>query len=421
MEMTYTAYYIIIISALIFLNILCPFLKIYWYFAFSIKQIKENHQYWRFITNYLIKARREVNLGTFFDLVSLYIRLYNLEIKAIAKKKYSKFIMIIIIESILNTIGVIFLSFKFNIKESRSLIKELSYSLLAISSYRYPNEKIIINYIPLKKKWSPIAIIISDIYFNKDISLETLKSPLVGFVNGFIFCLLAIKLKIKFIPPFLKKLLNEPSDEERKIRKEQIKQLKKEILKFEKMRKKLKKEMAKKELEEENNNENGNENENINNQQNDHLGNIPNINNNNNDNNNFRMEDYIGTNDNYHYNFKDVEEEDNYEEREKNEDNMIDNEFYRNNEEIEYKNKNEDEKEIVKNEKSEENEINEINREENKEEKIIENDEFPQNKEKNDDEKKEIEDAKENEKNQNKEENEGLNEENENNIHFKNE
>ena len=88
-EMTFTFYYLIILAILILLNLICPFLKIYWYFAFSIKQIKENHQYWRLFTNYLIKPTKKVNIGTLISLVSIYTHLHNLEIRAQQKDRYS--------------------------------------------------------------------------------------------------------------------------------------------------------------------------------------------------------------------------------------------------------------------------------------------------------------------------------------------
>ena len=244
-EMTFTLYYIIILSVSILLNLILPFLKIYWYFAFSIKQIKENHQYWRFFTNYLIKPTRAVNLGTFMTIISIYIDLHNLEQKVKPKNKYSKFIMIILIQCTLNTLLTYFFYYKFNLQESRSLLGELSYSFSAISSYKNPNGKTFISYIPIKNRFAPIALLILRIYNYKDISLEIMKAPLIGFFSGFLFCILTKKFKIKYIPPFLKKLLNEPTEEERRQRKEFNLKLKNDLLKFRKKVKKIKKDKSK--------------------------------------------------------------------------------------------------------------------------------------------------------------------------------
>ena len=183
-EKSFTVYYIATLSVLIILNLICPFLKIYWYFAFSIKQIKENYQYWRFITNYLIKPSRNVNFGTFMTIVSIYIDLHNLEVKAKAKNKYSKFIMIILIQCILNILLTYFFYYQFNLKESRSLLNELSFSFRAISSYKRPNDKTFISYVPIRNKFAPLALLLVRIFVNKDISLYILKSPLIGFFSG---------------------------------------------------------------------------------------------------------------------------------------------------------------------------------------------------------------------------------------------
>jgi hypothetical protein len=252
-EMSLTAYYIIILSISILLNIICPFLNIYWYFAFSIKQIKENHQYWRLFTNYLVKPSRHVNFGTFMDLVAIYMSLNNIEVTAKYKRKYSQAIMTILIMFILNLLSTLFLYYKYDIKESRSLIHELYYSLLAISSYKYPNEKLFLNFVPIKKKFAPIGIILMRICINKDISMDILKAPLIGFFTGFLFCIITKKLKVKYVPQFLKTLLREPSDEERKIQKQNMI----ELLKLQKKMKKIQKLMKKREereLEDDNNN-----------------------------------------------------------------------------------------------------------------------------------------------------------------------
>ena len=48
----FTGYYITMLVISIILDAICPFLHIYWYFAFSFKQIFENFQIWRIFTNY---------------------------------------------------------------------------------------------------------------------------------------------------------------------------------------------------------------------------------------------------------------------------------------------------------------------------------------------------------------------------------
>ena len=186
-------------------------------------------------------------------IISIYIDLHNLEQKVKPKNKYSKFIMIILIQCTLNTLLTYFFYYKFNLQESRSLLGELSYSFSAISSYKNPNGKTFISYIPIKNRFAPIALLILRIYNYKDISLEIkdisleiMKAPLIGFFSGFLFCILTKKFKIKYIPPFLKKLLNEPTEEERRQRKEFNLKLKNDLLKFRKKVKKIKKDKSKK-------------------------------------------------------------------------------------------------------------------------------------------------------------------------------
>lgn len=219
-EKTFTFYYLIILAILILLNLICPFLKIYWYFAFSIKQIKENHQYWRLFTNYLIKPTKKVNIGTLISLVSIYTHLHNLEIRAQQKDRYSKFIMTILIFCALNILLTYLFFYFFEVKESRCLLNELYYSISAMGAYKRPHDKSFIGPVPIKQRFVPIALIIMEIYYEKDISLEILKTPLIGIISGIIFCLVTKKLKFKYIPNILKRILKEPTDEERKVRKE---------------------------------------------------------------------------------------------------------------------------------------------------------------------------------------------------------
>ena len=397
---SFTVYYIATLSISIFLNLICPFLKIYWYFAFSIKQIKENYQYWRFITNYLIKPTRKVNFGTFMTLVSIYLDLHNLEIRAKAKNKYSKFIMIILIQCISNILLTYFFYYKYNLKESRCLLNELSYSFSAITSYTNPNGKTYISYIPIRNKFVPIALLIYRIYAYKDISLYIFKTPLIGFISGFLFCIVTKKFKIKYIPPFLKKLLNEPTDEQRKAMKEQLIHYQKEKSKLKKILKRVKKKL--------NNNKNNNtgnpfinilENQNnnfniYNQQQNQNLEfqNNPNFNYNN-------FINYFGGNNNNENEEIEYNVDNELEQEEEN--NNIYNEEYNNNEGDEYidKKDNDDEK---KNLNENGNNINENY--ENLPDEI----------------KKENEDIIEKEKNIEERDEEKKNEENQNNVHEKN-
>ena len=205
---SFSASYIILLGISILLNIICPFLKIYWYFAFSIKQMRENHQYWRLFTNFLVKPTKKVNVGTLLDIIYLYANLYKLEEIAKLLLDYATFIMTILILCGLNIISTILLYYFFNIKESRTLINELSYSLMALNSYKEPDGKTYIWFIAIKNKFAPLGIIIMRIIINKDIYFDLIKTPLIGFINGFIFAILAYKFNINFTPNFLKKLLN---------------------------------------------------------------------------------------------------------------------------------------------------------------------------------------------------------------------
>ena len=81
---------------------------------------------------------------------------------------------------------------------------------MAISSYKNPNDKTIVFYLPVKNRYVPIATIFFNISSNKDGDLSSVKKPIIGFISGYIYCLIVEKLKIYFIPNFLKKLLGEP-------------------------------------------------------------------------------------------------------------------------------------------------------------------------------------------------------------------
>ena len=76
----FTGYYITMLVISIILDAICPFLHIYWYFAFSFKQIFENFQIWRIFTNYLVKPTKRLNIGIIFDIIYLYSHIYKLEL-----------------------------------------------------------------------------------------------------------------------------------------------------------------------------------------------------------------------------------------------------------------------------------------------------------------------------------------------------
>ena len=205
----FTGYYITMLAISILLDILFPFLNIYFYFALSIKQIIENYQFWRIFTNFLVTPTKNFNMGILFDIVSLYSNIYKLEQEAKSSRKYSKFIMTILILCILNVIITFLIYFIFEAKESRSLIKELIYSFMAISSYKYPNEKTIVFYIPVRNKYVPLANIFFTISTSESGDLQIIRKPIIGFICGYIFCFLVEKMKINITPNILKRLLRE--------------------------------------------------------------------------------------------------------------------------------------------------------------------------------------------------------------------
>ena len=205
----FTGYYITMLAISILLDILFPFLNIYFYFALSIKQIIENYQFWRIFTNFLVTPTKNFNMGILFDIVYLYSNIYKLEQEAKSSRKYSKFIMTILILCILNVIITFLIYFIFEAKESRSLVKELIYSFMAISSYKYPNEKTIVFYIPVRNKYVPLANIFFTISTSESGDLQIIRKPIIGFISGYIFCFLVEKMKINITPNILKRLLRE--------------------------------------------------------------------------------------------------------------------------------------------------------------------------------------------------------------------
>ena len=213
----FTGYYITMLGIAIILDAICPFLKIYWHFAFSIKQIINNYQFWRIFTNFLVKPTKRFDMGIVFDIIYLYSHVYQLEKDAKYSRKYSNFIMTLILLCSLNVILTFLLYFIFEAKESRSLIKEIIYSFMAISSYKNPNDKTIVFYIPVRNKYVPLATMFFSVTTSGSGELEVFRKPIIGFISGYAYCLLIEKLNINITPKFLKKLLKEPVYEGRKL------------------------------------------------------------------------------------------------------------------------------------------------------------------------------------------------------------
>ena len=205
----FTGYYITMLIIAIILDLSCPFLKIYWHFAFSIKQIKDNFQIWRIFTNFLVKPTRKVNIGILFDALYLYSHIYKLEYEAKIKKKYSTFTMTIIFLCMLNVLTTLAFYLIFDATESRSLVKELLYSFMAISSYKNPNDKTIVFFIPMKNKFVPIATFFFNASSTGSKDVSDLKKPIIGFISGYLFCLIVEKFEINITPNIIKKLFKE--------------------------------------------------------------------------------------------------------------------------------------------------------------------------------------------------------------------
>ena len=223
----FTGYYITVLIISIILDTLCPFLYIYWHFAFSFKQIFDNFQIWRFFTNFLVKPTKRMNIGIIFDIIYLYSHIYKLELEAKYSKKYSKFIFTLGLLIILNIITTFSFYLFFSIKESRSLINELIYSFMAISSFKNPNDKTIVFYIPVKNRYVPIATIFFNVSSNSQGDLTSVKKSIIGFISGYIYCFIVEKLNIYYVPNFLKKILGEKVNEyDRQIFKEENKEKK---------------------------------------------------------------------------------------------------------------------------------------------------------------------------------------------------
>ena len=88
---------------------------------------------------------------------------------------------------------------------------------MAISSYKYPNDKTIVFYIPVRNKYVPIANLFFNVSTSGSGDLEIFRKPIIGFISGYIYCFLIEKMQINITPNILKKLLKEPIYEGRKI------------------------------------------------------------------------------------------------------------------------------------------------------------------------------------------------------------
>ena len=174
-----------------------------------------------------MKPTKRLNIGIIFDIIYLYSHIYKLELEAKYSKKYSKFIFTLGLLIILNIITTFSFYLFFSIKESRSLINELIYSFMAISSYKNPNDKTIVFYIPVKNRYVPIATIFFNVSSNSQGDLTSVKKSIIGFISGYIYCFIVEKLKIYYVPNFLKKILGEKVNEyDRQIFKEENKEKK---------------------------------------------------------------------------------------------------------------------------------------------------------------------------------------------------
>lgn len=197
----------------ILLDILCPFLKIYWYFSFSIKKITKEFQLWRLFTNFLVKPSKHLGLGIVFDTIFLYSHVYKLESEAKRKRQYSTFFMTTFLLCFFNIVTTFIFFYAFGIKESRSLVKELVYSFIAISSYKNPDEKTLVFYIPMKNKYVPIATMFFNVSASNNADPENLTKPIIGYISGFLICLIMDKYKINITPKFIKKWFKEKVEE----------------------------------------------------------------------------------------------------------------------------------------------------------------------------------------------------------------
>ena len=183
-----------------------PFLNIYWYFAFSIKQIVYNFQFWRLFTNFLIYPSIKLNIGLFFTMITFLTHLVEMEYKCRNNKQLSKFIMFLFIICSLNIIFNFIGKYFLNINENRTLVNQFLYSLYTISSWREPNKTINIFFMPVKNKYTPFAMIFMNIASGSAKEGKEFIEPGYGILSGFIYLFLNDMKDIVYIPKWLKKI-----------------------------------------------------------------------------------------------------------------------------------------------------------------------------------------------------------------------
>lgn len=220
----FTKYYLtMLIVSSFFINYI-KILPVYWYFAFSIKQIVHNFQIWRFFTNFLIGG--SFSFGYILMLYGLFNTLSELEKEGIKHKKLASFctqifylIFIIIIISFIN-------KYCFGIEESRSLLNELTYSFYSLRSYRDPNTYgLSLYYFPIKNKYAPFAVFFISVCAGNEPS-----QSIVGIISGYIYVILGDILEDKYnitifyTPQWLIKILKDKDNKVIKIKREKPKE-----------------------------------------------------------------------------------------------------------------------------------------------------------------------------------------------------
>ena len=206
---TFTNYYMGMMIVTSVLISLFPFIPTFWYFAFSIKLIIHNFQIWRLFTNFLIAPSLKLGIGFIFQMISLYKSLNELEINAKSNRKYSSFIMLLITLCSMIIMLSFFLYFCFGIKESRSLVHQLIFAIFAISSYREPNKKVMIYFIPMRNKFFPFALMLVNIISWGYVEIKDIIRPIVGFIIGYFYVILNDKYNLFKIPVFIKKIFKD--------------------------------------------------------------------------------------------------------------------------------------------------------------------------------------------------------------------
>lgn len=203
----FTKYFLTMMLVTTTLINIVPQIPTFFYFAFSIKKINQEYQVWRFITNYLIGGKFSINFV--FLLYSLFNNLTHLEKEARSKKKFPDFIGTIIYQCFFITIGEYIWFYVFHIKESRSLLNELSYSFYAMDSYRDPERETRVMFmLPVKNKYSPFVMVFFDITSGSDPS-----KMIIGLIAGYLICFLndfmieKFGITLLFLPNTLKKWL----------------------------------------------------------------------------------------------------------------------------------------------------------------------------------------------------------------------